>query len=52
LISVPLKWGKNAANDFAMFLEQVKRECFVALSERAVTDHVGEHDGGKPTVFS
>ena len=30
-----------------MFLEQLKRERFVALRERAVADHVREHNRGE-----
>ena len=35
----------------AMFFEQLEGEPVVALRQRAVTHHVGEHDGGEFTLF-
>ena len=52
LISVPLKRGKIDRRNSAMFLQQFEGERFVALGQRGVADHVGEHDCGKPTLFS
>jgi hypothetical protein len=34
-----------------MFLQQFLSELFVSLAQRAVTDHVGEHDGGELALF-
>ena len=35
-----------------MFFQQFLGELVVALAQRAVADHVGEHDGGKLALFS
>jgi hypothetical protein len=34
-----------------VFPQQLQRERLIALSERAVSHHVGEHDGGQPAMF-
>src|SRR5262249_51018128 len=34
-----------------VFLEQLKRDSLVALNERAVADHVREHDRGELSMF-
>src|SRR5437773_10239290 len=37
--------GENCPEQLPMFLQQLQRELTVALRQRAVTHHVGEHDG-------
>ena len=41
-----VKAGKNFAQQLPVFLQQFERQLVVALGERAVAHHVGEHDGG------
>ena len=36
----------------AMFFEQFEGKLIVTLSQRAVTHHVGEHDGRQFTLFA
>ena len=42
---------QNLAHDATMFLEQLESEGFVALRHRAVTDHVGKHNGCELALF-
>ena len=35
-----------------MFLQQLLAPAFVALRQRAVAHHVGEHDGGELALFA
>ena len=51
LISVPLIFRKEIAQDAAMFFEQLQRERFITLAQSAVTDHLREHDGGEFALF-
>ena len=43
--------GEQRSQQGAMVLEQLLRELLVALGERAVAHHVGEHDGGQLALF-
>ena len=43
--------GKNFPQQFSMLLQQFQRKLVVALRQRAVPDHVGEHDGGELALF-
>src|SRR6185436_14256545 len=44
--------GKDFAEQPAVFFEQFESEPIVALGQRAVAHHVGEHDGGEfPLLF-
>src|SRR4029077_17937538 len=42
---------KNRAQKSPMLLKKLKCNGLIALSERAVADHVSEHDGGEPAIF-
>ena len=42
-----VKPRKDFPKQPAMFLQQFLGKLFVALRQRAVTHHVGEHDGGQ-----
>src|SRR5207253_7626683 len=42
-----VKARENLPQQVAMLFEQLQGESVVALRERAVTHHVGEHDGGQ-----
>ena len=42
-----VKARKDFPKQLAMFLQQFLRKLFVALAQRAVAHHVGEHDGGE-----
>ena len=42
-----VKARKDLPQQMAMFFEQLEGEPVVALRQRAVTHHVGEHDGGE-----
>jgi len=42
-----VKVGKDFAQQAAMFFEQLEAELVVALGQRAVAHHVGEHNGGE-----
>jgi hypothetical protein len=42
---------QNLAHDAAMFLKQLEGEGFVPLRHRAVTDHVGKHNGCELALF-
>jgi len=46
-----VKARENLPQQMAMFFEQLEGEPVVALRQRAVTHHVGEHDGGEFTLF-
>ena len=48
---VPVVMWENGTQEPPMFFQQLYRERFVALGQRAVTDHVREHDGGKLALF-
>ena len=42
---------KNRAQQPAMLFQQLEREFIVALGQRAVAHHVGEHDGRELAFF-
>lgn len=42
---------KDFAEQLAMFLQQFQRQLVVALRQRTVAHHVGEHDGGQLALF-
>ena len=46
-----VKARKDFPQQLAMFFEQLQGEPIVALRQRAVTHHVGEHDGGQFALF-
>ena len=46
-----VKPRKDFAKNLSMFLQQFLGKFFVALAQRAVADHVGEHDGGQSALF-
>jgi len=43
--------GENFPQHAPVFLEQLKRVGFVALRQRAVSDHVGKNDRGELALF-
>ena len=46
-----VKPRKDFPKQPAMFLQQFLGKLFVALAQRAVAHHVGEHDGGQFALF-
>ena len=43
----PLMNGERCTDEFVVFVQQIKGERFITLRQRAITHHVGEHDGSK-----
>ncbi len=47
----PVEARKHFAEQPAMLLQQFQRKFIIALRQRAVAHHVGEHDGGEFALF-
>src|SRR5690349_1162597 len=43
--------GKKRTQQLSVFFEQLQRQRLVALGQRAVADHIREHDRGQLAVF-
>jgi len=46
------KLGENRAQNFPMRSKQFDCKSVVLLNKRAIAHHIGEHEGGKLTLFS
>src|SRR6202011_1247317 len=46
-----MKRRKDFAEQATMFFQQLQGKLVVALGQRAITNHVGKHDGGELALF-
>ena len=46
-----LRARQQRAHNATMFLEQLESEGFVSLCHRAISDHVGKHNGCELALF-
>jgi hypothetical protein len=42
--------SQQSPNQFPLFIEELHRQGFISLGKRGKTDHIGKHNGGKPSL--